>query len=233
MNRIQIFNNKNLSLKVRTFKNNDGSISINAEDTARGFGWIDNSKSATNGAQLSKVRWSRINGYIKEFGFSQEVAKDDYIPESLFYMLGMKASNKIALEFQKWLAIDVIPKIRKNGVYKLNGNQNLSIVRAEITALVNDIVQQKVNEIEEKCSSYYRPSAFEKSNISHYIKKRLGIKKANEEYELVKERILIRFGATKWEDISIETLRSSLNLIDESIRIIKLDRPDKQLTMFA
>ncbi len=227
MNKIQIFNNENLKLKVRTIQNGDGSISINAEDTAKGFGWVQ----IKNNKEY--VRWETINGFIDELEFSQLVGKDDYIPESLFYLLGMKANNKVAQEFQKWLAIDVIPKIRKNGVYKLNDNQNLSIVRAEITTLVNDIVQQKVNEIEEKCSSYYRPSAFEKSNISHYIKKRLGIKKANEEYELVKERILIKFGATKWEDISIETLRSSLNLIDESIRIIKLDRPDKQLTMFA
>lgn len=31
---------------------------------------------------------------MKELGISQEVAKDDYIPESLFYLLGMKANNE-------------------------------------------------------------------------------------------------------------------------------------------
>lgn len=50
-------------------------------------------------------------------GFSQQVAKDDYIPESLFYLLGMKASNTAAQEFQRWLAVDVLPQIRKNGSY--------------------------------------------------------------------------------------------------------------------
>ena len=89
------------------------------------------------------------------------------------------------------------------------------------------MVQAKINEIEKKCSSYYRPSAFEKSNISHYIKGRLGIQKANDEYELVKERVLIKLGATKWEDVDVETLKNSLNIIDESIRIIKLDRPQQ------
>lgn len=231
MNNIQIFNNKNLSLKVRTLKNNDGSISVNAEDTAVGFGW--SKTEIKNGKEYMSIRWDRMNEFCKEFGFDHKWSKDDYIPESLFYMLGMKASNKIALDFQKWLSIDVIPSIRKNGVYQSNDNQKLiNEFKGQIVTLVDELVQDKINQIEEKCSNFFRPSAFEKSNISHYIKKRLGITKANEEYELVKERILIRFGATKWEDISIETLRSSLNLIDESIRIIKLDRPTTQLNMF-
>ena len=58
-----------------------------------------------------------MNGYIAEIGFSPQVGKDDYIPESLFYMLGMKANNKTAQDFQRWLAIDVIPSIRKTGTY--------------------------------------------------------------------------------------------------------------------
>lgn len=46
--------------------------------------------------------------------------KDDYIPESLFYRLGMKASNARAEKFQNWLAMEVIPSIRKNGGYPFN-----------------------------------------------------------------------------------------------------------------
>ncbi|WP_315076240.1 ORF6C domain-containing protein [uncultured Clostridium sp.] len=113
MSNIQIFNNENLKLKVRTIQNGDGSISINAEDTAIGFGWYEE--------KAGKIypRWRTINGYIKEFGFSQDVAKDDYIPESLFYMLGMKANNKAAQDFQKWLATEVIPSVRKTGSYQL------------------------------------------------------------------------------------------------------------------
>ena len=71
-----------------------------------------------------------------------------------------------------------------------------------------------------------------KNNISSYIKKRLGITKVNDEYELVKQRVLLKLGATKWEDIPVEDLRDSLHIIDESIRVIKLDRPTQQLSMF-
>lgn len=108
---VQIFKNQRLNLQIRAIKNQDGSISINAEDTAIGFGWYEEK----NGKVYP--RWRTINSYLKELGFSQGVAKDDYIPESLFYRLGMKASNKVAEEFQNWLAIDVIPSIRKHGAY--------------------------------------------------------------------------------------------------------------------
>ena len=29
------------------------------------------------------IRWRTINGYLRGFGFSQDVAKDDFIPENL------------------------------------------------------------------------------------------------------------------------------------------------------
>lgn len=39
-NEIKVFKNEELGLKTRTIANPDGSISINAEDTAIGFGWM-------------------------------------------------------------------------------------------------------------------------------------------------------------------------------------------------
>lgn len=114
----------------------------------------------------------------------------------------------------------------------INNNKVVNSIKAEVTTLIDDIVSQKILEIEEKCSGYYRPSSFEKYNISQYIKKRLGISKANEEYELVKQRVLIKLNATKWEDIPIEVLRDSLNIIDESIRVIKADRTTNQISLF-
>lgn len=109
-NNLQVFTNKELSLNVRVIKNNDGSISINLEDAARGLGFIT---VATSGNEV--VRWARVRGYLEGFGYSQKNVKDSFIPESIFYLLAMKAKNDIAITFQKWLAIDVIPSIRKNG----------------------------------------------------------------------------------------------------------------------
>lgn len=112
MDELQIFNNEELGLSVRTILNNDGSISVNAEDTAIGFGWTQEK----NGAVY--VRWETLNGWCKTFGFPNSLGKDDYIPESLFYRLGMKANNSVADKFQNWLAMEVIPSIRRTGSYQ-------------------------------------------------------------------------------------------------------------------
>lgn len=115
MEEMQIFKNEELGLNVRTLKNEDGSISVNAEDVAIGYGWVQTD--IKNGKTYTSVKWARMNGFISDLGFDHKCTKDNYIPESLFYLLGMKASNETAQRFQRWLAVDVIPSIRKHGAY--------------------------------------------------------------------------------------------------------------------
>ena len=155
MDELQIFNNEELGLSVRTILNNDGSISVNAEDTAIGFGWTQEK----NGAVY--VRWETLNGWCKTFGFPNSLGKDDYIPEPLFYRLGMKANNAVADKFQNWLAMEVIPSIRRTGSYQkpLTPEQMMRIqlemiddVSGRVTKLENtmniDYGQQRVLEKE-------------------------------------------------------------------------------------
>ncbi len=111
--------NMDLGLDVRVLENEDGSICINAEDTAIGFGWTQTQNK--KGKQYISIRWETLNSYCNELGFPNILGKDDYIPESLFYRLGMKASNEKAQKFQGWLADEVIPDIRKTGGYAYSG----------------------------------------------------------------------------------------------------------------
>lgn len=112
-NEIKAFENEELGLSVRTVLNEDGSISINAEDTAIGFGWVQEKK--------GKIypRWETLNGFCLDLGFPNKLGKDDYIPESLYYLLGMKANNERAQKYQRWLAMDVLPTLRKTGSYEM------------------------------------------------------------------------------------------------------------------
>ena len=89
MNELQVFNNEELGLEVRTMLNEDGSISVNAEDTARGFGWTQ--IQSKNGKKYISVRWERMNEFSAECGFPHLRGKDDYLPEPLFYRLGVRA----------------------------------------------------------------------------------------------------------------------------------------------
>ena len=148
MNNLQVFKNEELKLQVRTIQNDDGSISINAEDTARGFGFIKIDRKG--GKEYTRLDFPRLQKYIEEFNFGNEfpkLGKDDYIPESLFYMLGMKASNKVAQEFQKWLAVDVIPSIRKKGTYSINGEKADKLTEMETETKLNNSQTRKANSL--------------------------------------------------------------------------------------
>ncbi|WP_332830586.1 ORF6C domain-containing protein [Clostridium perfringens] len=177
MNNLMIFENKELGIDVRAIKNKDGSISINAEDTARGFGFtqIKNKK--------EYVRWETLNTYCKEFGFSQQVGKDDFIPESLFYLLGMKANNDVARKFQTWLAIDVIPAVRKTGQYKTQNKELLSsidVFELQVKALRE--VEEKVNEVDKKFDDlplFEIDSKDLKKKVNRVVVSLLGGKKSN------------------------------------------------------
>lgn len=97
-----------------------GTAYLNAEDVARGFGFVEEK------GGVEYVKWRRVNAYLHEFGFSPDVAKDDYLPENMVYRLGFKANNETAKKFQAKLADDVIPAIRKTGMYMTeNAVQNI------------------------------------------------------------------------------------------------------------
>jgi anti-repressor protein len=107
MNELMIVDN------VRGCIDEDGTAWVHIEDAARGLGFTDEK----NG--VIYVRWTRVNSYLKELGFSPQVAKPNLIPESIFYRLAMKASNAPAVAFQKKVAEDIIPKLRKTGRYEM------------------------------------------------------------------------------------------------------------------
>lgn len=146
MNGLQVFNNEENGLQVRTILNEDGSISVNAEDTAIGFGWTQTQNK--NGKQYISIRWETLNGYCAEFGFPNKLGKDDYIPENLFYRLGMKANNPAAEKFQNWLAMDVIPSIRKTGGYQYKKMTPEEMMRVQLGML--DGHEERISKNEER-----------------------------------------------------------------------------------
>lgn len=199
-NRIQLFNNDNLKLKVRAIKNEDGSISVSAEDTARGYGWIQYKNNK------EYIKWERMNGYISSWGNSPQVGKGDYIPESMFYLLGMKANNDIAKDFQVWMATDVIPSIRATGKYVESEN---SLVKAgnigELKELVNEMKNEKT-----ELGKYYRPTHKKKLDINKHIKNCLGVNSSRENADRVKEILLTELGLYKtYEEVPKDKLHST------------------------
>ena len=158
MEELQLFKNEDLELQIRAVKNEDGSISVNLEDVARGLGFT---RVAQSGNEV--VRWERVNKYLNEFNVPT-CGHDDFIPESVFYLLAMKASNEVAKKFQVWVATDVLPTIRKTGGYVTNETQfvdyyfpevdndtkSFMIVSLQQIKKKNEIIEQQKKEIEYK-----------------------------------------------------------------------------------
>lgn len=96
---------------VRGYLDEKGTAQLNIEDVARGLGLVQ----AKNGVKY--VRYDRINAWLKEWGFPHAVGKDDFIPENMFYRLAMKANNAAAQKFQAKVADEILPSIRKHGMY--------------------------------------------------------------------------------------------------------------------
>lgn len=101
---------------VRGYVDAKGTAYLNVEDVARGLGFTQVAKSGNE-----VVRWERVNRYLKEFGFiptsGDDIKAGDYIPENIFYLLAMKANNEAAKAFQTKIAEEILPSIRKTGVY--------------------------------------------------------------------------------------------------------------------
>lgn len=158
MNELRVFNNSELGMTVRTVINDDGSISINAEDAAIGFGWTTVAKSGNE-----VVRWARVNEYCEQLGFPNKLGKDDYIPESLYYMLGFKAGNERALKYQRWLAIDVIPQLRKTGSYSIHNKSDIEKGLTAVKFIADDMRVNDASRIlmyENLCKDYNIPTGF-------------------------------------------------------------------------
>ncbi|MBR2895198.1 MAG: phage antirepressor KilAC domain-containing protein [Oscillospiraceae bacterium] len=90
----------------------DGTAYLKLETVARGLGFTT---VATSGNEV--IRWTRVEKYLSELGFSPQVEKDSFIPENIFYRLAMKAKNETAERFQALVADEIIPSIRKHGAY--------------------------------------------------------------------------------------------------------------------
>ena len=90
----------------------NGIVYLRLETVARGLGFVDSSK-----GDKGYIRWNVVKQYLSDLGFSQDVAKDSFIPENIFYRLAMKAKNEAAEAFQAKVADEIIPTLRRTGTY--------------------------------------------------------------------------------------------------------------------
>lgn len=110
MNELQILNVDGIECYEK-----DGTAYLKLETVARGLGFT--TTQSISGKEYTNVRWNRVDEYLKEIGFATCGKRPDFIPENIFYRLAMKAKNEVAEKFQAKVADEIIPSIRKHGIY--------------------------------------------------------------------------------------------------------------------
>lgn len=139
MNNVQIFD----GLKAKEV---DGKVWLDAESVAIGLGISDRAKSGNIVA-----RWSRVNKYLGIATSGDAIKRGDFITEQQFYKLAFKANNETAERFQEWVTEEVLPSIRKTGMYatdKLLDNPDLLIEAVEQLKMERDKNKQLETKIE-------------------------------------------------------------------------------------
>ena len=95
-----------------------GVVFLNLEDVSYGLGF--GKVEIKNGVSYNSIRKSRVIGHLQSIGFDHDWSKDFldiYIPENVFYMLAMKANSTPAIAFQQKIANEILPMIRRTGMY--------------------------------------------------------------------------------------------------------------------
>lgn len=148
-NEVKVFGNDDFNVKVKIDEN--GNYQFDTESVAISLGLTTVAKSGN-----VCVRWKRVNEYLRLFGTSAELARGSYIPEPAVYKLAFKANNEVAERFQDWLAVEVLPALRKTGYYempkKLSATEQLRLqnqaileVDEKVEAVNQDLQQFKRN----------------------------------------------------------------------------------------
>lgn len=140
------------------------------------------------------------------------------LTESGYLMLVKSLQDDLAWKVQRELVNNYF-RIKE----VVNSKKLFNEFKGQLTTLVNDIFEDKLSEVKE----YYKIKSKTKTDITSYIKKRLGILRADDEYEQVKARVFLSLGISKWEDLDVDSYKTILPIIDESIRVIKLERPQQ------
>lgn len=115
MSSIQIFNNPQFG-EVRVSEINNKPMFV-ASDVARVLGYA-NPRDAVGKHCRCVVKRDGVSTTTNQHGFTTEQTVEmSYIPESDVYRLVMRSRLPQAEQFQDWVCDDVLPSIRKHGLY--------------------------------------------------------------------------------------------------------------------
>lgn len=151
MNTPQIFNFE--QNEVRTFVENEVPYFV-ANDVAKTLGYKNPSKATNDHCKKAIETWGNDS-----LGRRQ---KFKIIPESDVYRLIIKSNLPSAEKFESWVMEEVLPQIRKHGMYATDELLNNPDLLIEVATKLKEektlrlIAEQRVNELQPKADYYDR-----------------------------------------------------------------------------
>ena len=193
-------------MKVGIRYKDDGEIEINLKDTCYGLGFTKTEKKS--GKDYTSVRWDRVIEYINDaYAFDHLWSKskgaprtystvDEYIPEWIFYWLTVKANNNKAKKFQIWLTKDVLPSMRKHGIYieTSKDDSKIQVLQRVIDGLkeANDMMSDDAKTLsydlayfKEKAEEQEKEIAVHQAMLDNEERKVADLEKVNIEYRKI------------------------------------------------
>ncbi|KSU19469.1 Phage antirepressor protein [Lactococcus lactis subsp. lactis] len=127
MKQLQNFTNGIFNLDVKV---EGEEVLFSAEQVAKSLGFTQTKN------RKEYIRWETISKYL-----SQQVGKSDFISEPMVYKLAFKANNAVSEKFTDWLAVEVLPTIRKHGAYMTDSKLEEALLNPD--TLINLATQLK------------------------------------------------------------------------------------------
>lgn len=159
MNELQQVHNIVNIENIRGYVETDGTVYLNLTDVCVGLGFT---QLAPSGNLV--IRWNRVEDAIKTL-INQGVATTghgnviynnlpEYIPENLFYMLAMKSRSKDAIVFQQKIANEILPMIRRTGMYFAEDVYNYVVNNPGKIGQMLVNYEEELNKLKPKAEAY-------------------------------------------------------------------------------
>lgn len=148
---------------------------------------------------------------IDSIGRSQQIY---IINEYGLYQIVMTSKKKQAKEFKRWVTHDVLPSIRKTGIY-------VQTTETQVPELL-----QKVNDLETRIESYITLTSYEASVLQKAINKRVCEIEQDKEnrgnlFRELHREIRDRFGVPSYRDVARTQFQSSIGYVKGWIPRVK------------
>lgn len=149
----EIFNNQNIFIAIDI----NGDIYIRGSDIADLLDYKD-FKKTLKAIEIDKNFRKKYEDFYTDKKMHPHTL---FLHESIIYRLLFRSNKKIANEFQKWLAIEVIPSIRKNGIYELEKKIYIDLKEKfekkidEQTNIIKKLTKNLCSEVYEKKQVIY------------------------------------------------------------------------------